>query len=148
MLNALSLPRQLQSDRPRARQRISDCCAGAAQCVQHFFPLSSDSLRCIINTLVCPGAMIHFLGRWCQFSKSIRRLKTRDARFLQATIDIRLFCCVFCSLIPTGHLVGSNRTAVLVFVDILQQCVFIRFFSGYLSANVGYLMPYPPLPNK
>lgn len=35
--------------------------------------LSSDSLRCIINTLAGLGAMIHFLERRCQLSKSIKK---------------------------------------------------------------------------
>lgn len=63
-----SRPRHFQSDRPRARQRVPHCNSGAARCSS----LSFDSLRYIINTWSCPRAMIHFLGRQCRLSKSIK----------------------------------------------------------------------------
>lgn len=51
---------------------------------------------------------------------------------------------VFCSLIPMGHVVGSGRNAVLDFVDISEQCVFVRCFSVCISIEDAV----PALPNR
>lgn len=75
---------------------------------------SFDSLRCIINTLACPEAMIHFLWRQCQLSKRIKKESKLDIlAFCIPPLICYCFLMIFlCSLIPLGHLVGSSRTAV------------------------------------
>lgn len=94
--------------------------------------LSFDSFRCIINSLACPGAMMHFLGRRCQLSKNTKKKKKESKlKMLDSRRPLLIYDCsvvFFLSFIPTGHLVGSNRTAALDFVDISEQCVFVRSF--------------------
>lgn len=109
--------------------------------------LSFDSLRCIMNTLACPGAMIHFLGRRCQLSKTIK--KESELEMLYSCRPPLIYDCsvvFFCSLIPMEHVVGSNRSAALDFVDISQQCVFVRCFAVFLSAHVRKQMQHRPPP--
>lgn len=46
---------RFQSNCPRARQRVSDCCADAAQCAVLYLLTVSNAL-----STLCLGAMIHF----------------------------------------------------------------------------------------
>lgn len=60
-----------------------------------------------------------------------KKKKESKLKMLDSRRPLLIYDCsvvFFISFIPTGHLVGSNRTAALDFVDISEQCVFVRSF--------------------
>lgn len=135
-LNVLPLPRWLESDHPRARQRLS-LLQLPRQSSSACTTLSFDTLRCIINTLALSRGHETFSGGdGFTYQRAKKKTERKEEKkvgrrgpffFLQPTAVIWLwffFCCCCCLLISMGSLVGSHLGRTCGFWCILKRgCV-------------------------